>query len=63
MPAFPDAFRYLGRYLASGGLPAPGQPVWRTRRGQQRPLTYWAMRRILQRANDKPGTNWTGPPR
>jgi len=59
VPASPDAFRYLGRYLAGDGLPAPGQPVWRTRRGKQRPLTYWAMRRILQRANDKLGTNWT----
>ena len=59
VPASPDAFRYLGRYLAADGLPAPGRPVWRTRRGQQRPLTYWAMRRILQRANDKLGTNWT----
>ena len=59
VPASPDAFRYLGRYLAVDGLPAPGQPVWRTRRGQQGPLTYWATRRILQRANDKLGTNWT----
>ena len=59
VPASPDAFRYLGRYLAADGLPAPGQPVWRTRRGKQRPLTYWAMRRILQRANEKLGTNWT----
>jgi integrase len=59
VPASPDAFRYLGRYLAADGLPAPGQPVWRTRRGEQRPLTYWAMRRILQRANDQLGTNWT----
>jgi hypothetical protein len=59
VPASPDAFRYLGRYLAADGLPAPGQPVWRTRRGEQRPLTYWAMRRILRRANDKLGTNWT----
>jgi integrase len=59
VPASPGAFRYLGRYLSADGLPAPGQPVWRTRRGAQRPLTYWAMRRILQRANDKLGTNWT----
>jgi integrase len=59
VPASPDAFRYLGRYLAAEGLPAPGQPVWRTRRGTQKPLTYWAMRRTLQRANDKLGTNWT----
>jgi integrase len=59
VPASPNAFRYLGRYLADDGLPTPGQPVWRTRRGDPRPLTYWAMRRILQRANDKLGTNWT----
>lgn len=59
VPASPDAFRYLGRYLATDGLSAPGQPVWRTRRGDPRPLTYWAMRRVLQRANEKLGTNYT----
>ncbi|MGH3527747.1 MAG: tyrosine-type recombinase/integrase [Pseudonocardiaceae bacterium] len=59
VPASPDAFRYLGSYLATDGLPAAGEPVWRARRGQQRPLTYWAMRRVLQRANHKLGTNWT----
>lgn len=59
VPASPNAFRYLGNYLAIDGLPTPGQPIWRTRRGESRPLTYWAMRRILQRANDKLGTNWT----
>jgi integrase len=59
VPASPDAFRYLGRYLATDGLPAQGQPVWRTRRGGQRSLTYWAMRRVLQRVNEKLGTNYT----
>jgi len=59
VPASPDAFGYLGRYLAAEGLPSPGEPVWRTRRGESRPMTYWAMRRVLQRANDQLGTNWT----
>jgi integrase len=59
VPASPDAFRYLGGYLATDGHPTPGQSIWRTRRGDQRPLTYWATRRILQRANEKLGTNWT----
>jgi integrase len=59
VPASPDAFRYLGSYLAADGLPAPGKPVWQTRRGDPRPLTYWAMRRVLQRANEKLGTNHT----
>lgn len=59
VPASPNAFRYLGLYLAADGLPVPAQPVWRTRRGEQRPMTYWAMRRVLQRANAQPGTNWS----
>jgi len=59
VPASPDAFRYLGCYLAIGGLPSPGEPVWRTRRGESRPMTYWAMRRVLQRANEQLGTNWS----
>ena len=24
-----------------------------------RPLTYWAMRRVMQRANERLGTNWS----
>lgn len=59
VPASPDAFRYLGLYLAADGLPPAGQQVWRTRRGEQRPMTYWAMRRVLQRANERLGTNWS----
>ncbi|MEU4418577.1 tyrosine-type recombinase/integrase [Nocardia salmonicida] len=59
IPADPQAFVYLARYFESEGLPAPGQPVFRTLRGEQRPLTYWALRRILQRANDRLNTNWT----
>ena len=59
VPASPDAFRYLGRYLAADGLPPAGERVWRTRRGGSRPMTYWAMRRVLQRANEQLGTNWT----
>lgn len=59
VPASPDAFRYLGRYLAADGPPSPGEPIWRARRGRSRPMTYWAMRRVLQRANEQLGTNWT----
>lgn len=59
IPASPDAFRYLGHYLASDGLPAPGQPIWRSRRDESRPMTYWAIQRVLQRANERLGTDWT----
>jgi hypothetical protein len=33
--------------------------VWRTRRGDQ-PLSYWALRRVPQRANGLLGANWAG---
>lgn len=59
IPADPEAFVYLARYLDQAGMPAPGQPVLRTLRGESRPLSYWALRRVLQRANDRLGTNWT----
>ncbi|WP_329474942.1 site-specific integrase [Kribbella sp. NBC_01484] len=59
VPVSPEALRYLVSYLAEAGPPAPGEPLWRTRRGDPRPVTYWAMRRVLQRANDALGTNRT----
>ena len=37
----------------------PGRPVWWTRQGSPRPLTYHAARAVLQRANAVLGTNWT----
>ena len=59
VPGSPEAFRYLGLYFDQHGTPAANEPVWRTLRGESRPLTYWAMRRVLQRANEVLGTNWT----
>jgi integrase len=59
VPVSPEAIRYLTRYLDADGIPGPDEPLWRTRRGQSRPVSYWAMRRVLQRANEKLGTNWT----
>lgn len=59
VPASPQAFTLLVLYLEQAGTPPPGMPVWRTRRGGQRPLSYWAMRRVLQRVNQRLGTNWT----
>lgn len=49
----------LAAYLDAMGMPAPHEPVFRTRRGPDKPLTYWAMRRVIQRANDPLGTNWS----
>lgn len=59
VPGSPEAFLYLARYLNAFGTPAPAERVWRTMRGNSRPLTYWAMRRVMQRANDTLGTNWS----
>ena len=59
VPASGQAFTLLAGYLHEAGPPPTEQPVWRTRRGETRPLSYWALRRILQRANTRLGTNWT----
>ncbi|MFI6062453.1 tyrosine-type recombinase/integrase [Streptomyces sp. NPDC051286] len=59
VPASPQALTVLAAYLDHIGLPSADEPVLRTRRGPDRPLTYWAMRRVIQRANERLGTNWT----
>lgn len=59
VPASPQGFLLLAAYLDQAGITAADEPVWRTRHGAEKPLTYWAMRRILQRANIKLETNWT----
>lgn len=59
VPFSPEAAVLLAAYLSETGPPLPGLPVWRVSRGQSRPLTYWAMRRVLQRANAVLGTNWS----
>jgi integrase len=58
VPVSPEALAYLA-YLDEAGLPDDDTPIWRTRRGVGRPLSYWAARRVLQRATDALGTNWT----
>ncbi|GHK02271.1 integrase [Streptomyces sp. Y2F8-2] len=59
VPVSPEALAHLAAYLDEAGLPGPGEPVWRTRRGEVKPLTYWAARRILQRTTEHLGMNWT----
>ncbi|MFC8532071.1 tyrosine-type recombinase/integrase [Nocardia sp. NPDC057227] len=61
IPAPPDAFLWLAAYLAElGDIDlAPESLVWWTVRGRQRPLTYWALRQVLGRANAHLGANVT----
>jgi len=59
VPASPDAFLWLAAYLAEAGerRPESDTRVWWTLRGPPRPLTYWALRQTLGRANERLGSN------
>lgn len=59
VPGSPDVFRYLAAYFHEHGTPKPDEVIWRTLHGAPRPLNYHAARRILQRANEVLGTDWT----
>lgn len=61
VPASPDAFLWLAAYLAdSEGCRSPHDSrLWWTLRRPTRPLTYWALRQILNRANEQLGSNVT----
>jgi integrase len=59
VPASPEALQHLARYFDEHGTPAPEEVIWRTLRGTPRPLSYFAARRALQRANEVLGTDWT----
>ncbi len=59
LPASADAFVWLRLYETHQIRPEAETALWLTRRAPHRPLTYAAMRRILQRANDLVGTRWT----
>lgn len=59
VPASPEAFLYLASYLDRSGVPGRDEHIWRTEREPTRPLEYSAMRRVVQRANETLGTNWT----
>jgi integrase len=65
VPTSPDALVWIRLYLAEGvvapvdePLP-PDAPLWVTRRRPTRPLSYNALRRVLQRANEQLGANIT----
>ncbi|AGB26817.1 site-specific recombinase XerD (plasmid) [Mycobacterium sp. JS623] len=55
----PAAYLWIARYLAERPIEPPEEPVWMTLRGKPRPLTYWAMRQVLERTNAVLGSNIT----
>jgi integrase len=59
LPASADAFVWLRLYEQRAQRPPGETALWLTRRGPVRPLTYPAVRRMLQRANQSLGTEWT----
>ncbi|WP_264776802.1 tyrosine-type recombinase/integrase [Deinococcus aetherius] len=52
-----ESFTYLRLYLAGRAL-STFDMLWQTRRGPYRPLNYSALRGVLNRVNDRLGTNW-----
>lgn len=63
-PCSPEAFAWLALYLGElalfhGHRPGPGEPLWWTRRQPLRPLSYTALRAVLNRINEKIGANVT----
>jgi len=56
----PDSLMWISLYLADrpSGF-GPADPLWLTLRGQPRPMTYWSLRQVLERANTALGTNIT----
>lgn len=59
LPASADAFVWLRLYEEQAGRPDGESALWLTRRRPIRALTYSAVRRMLQRANETLGTEWT----
>lgn len=59
VPVPGPAFVWLARYLAQRPPGPPEEPVWMTVQGRVRPLTYWALRQVLERANSRLGANVT----
>lgn len=59
LPASPDSFVWLRLYQQRQSRLGHERALWLTRREPHRPLTYSAMRRVLQRANARLGTSWT----
>jgi hypothetical protein len=53
-PASPQAFVRLALYFDEIGTPGQGESIWRTRRGEDRPLTYCATATLATRRHSCP---------
>ena len=59
MPAAPESFVWISRYLTSRETGPPEQALWMTLRKPTRPLTYLGLRQVLERANAELKLNLT----
>ena len=59
VPAAPESFVWIARYLAQRPSDQEDGPLWLTLRPPHQPLNYFALRQILERANARLGTNYT----
>jgi integrase/recombinase XerC len=57
VPATPEAFVEISRYLLTRRPGGQSDALWLTLRSPIRPLTYFALRQVLERINDRLGTN------
>jgi len=58
VPLSPEALTWLSAYLHRHPARSGG-PVWRSQHDATQQLSYSAARRVLQRANERLGTNWS----
>lgn len=59
IPAAPESFVWIARYMATRLLDTDDGPLWLTLRPPHQPLDYFALRQVLERANKRLGTNYT----
>jgi site-specific recombinase XerD len=59
VPAAPEAFVWISRYLTSREPGPPESALWMTLRRPTRPLTYFGLRQVLERANAELNLNLT----
>lgn len=59
VPAAPESFVWISRYLTSREPGPPESALWMTLRRPTRPLTYFGLRQVLERANAELDLNLT----
>lgn len=59
VPAAPESFVWIARYLAQRPASGVDAPLWLSLRPPHQPMEYFALRQVLERVNRRLGTNYT----